>query len=537
MVGVSIFRSHCIMILLSLLFISQASGFAPLRRSTNLSYRRVSSSSSSQLASTVPSKTTTTLYAKNKGSKKKKNSTVASGSSGFSRAAGKWDGCESLRTWLRTNGAKIEGLHVGSVGQGNLRGVMAARDFQRGEVLFSVPRETCIVDEAKADKSPMADLIYPSSFDRNKLPPPIRVALMLLWLERSPSNKATWEPALLAFPSVADFEKDGGPMELWSEDEVEQVECGQIIVQVYNRKEDLRALYKERILPRWVAAAKEDTVLSGIPPPSLREFQHAVCVVTSRNFGQGATNEGSSSMLVPGVDLCNHDDPKMVNTRHSLSPQGNFLVVATKSIAAGDEVLVSYGPLPNHLLLAQFGFMLLDREIPLVSDTALVRMDGLFFSASGNDDDDEEKKEQQYVPVTVASEAAADVLWEQQQGPGSIQLLLQNHLQGCHGRRSGRISRWQTASTARAAANLVAKGDGKALYRGLLERELASYSCTLAQDEAKLANHHHLLVEDDEGEGDSTSSFSIHSLLALRFRIHCKRMLENELKILLEEPS
>ena len=486
----------------------------------------------------------TALDAKKPKAKKKNNkksAVVATGASGFGRAAGTWDGCESLRTWLRSSaheGVDVDGITVGVVD--GLRGVTAARDFQRGEVLFAIPRATGIVDEDKADASPLARVLYPTAYDRQRLAPPIRVALFLLRLEQAPAaaERALWEPALAALPTVTDFAAGGGPMQMWSTEEVAKVECGQMIAEVQDRKDKLRVLYDDMIYPRWTTAAMDsDTELYEIPPPSFEALQHAVCVVTSRNFGQGDTDGGSSSMLVPGVDLCNHDDPALVNTKHALSPWGSFVVLATQRIRAGDQVLISYGPLPNRLLLAQFGFMLLDRDTPLVSDTALVRVDGLFSVDNHSNNNVDINIAGAYTPATAASEAAAELAWCAGPGPSILAPL-----KACNRGALNRVSRWQPASSAREAATLVARhrqknqppteddgslsgqdsaaAVGKDLYRGLLERELASYSRTLAQDEMELAN---LTAEDP---------LPIHAWLALRFRIQAKRMLGTELELL-----
>jgi hypothetical protein len=492
-------------------------GLALLALTTSGFISQRSLTTKSRTASTVSN---SNLFAVKRASSKKKKTAAASkpsassktkasggGLGGFGKATGKWDGCEPLRAWLLEKGAEIDpGIGVGVVDPATgLRGVMACRDFKRGDVLFSVPRETCILDDGKADKSPMAGVLYPTVSERNALPPPIRVALLLLWLERTPSERAYWEPALAAFPTVADFEGDGGPMQLWSDAEMAEGECGQLIADVHRRSAELKTLYEDLIFPRWTEAAAKDvsegTPLAGIQPPTFAEFSHAVCLVTSRTFGEGDKDGGAASILVPGVDLCNHDDPNLVNTKHALAPWGNFVILAQQVIKAGDQIIITYGALPNRLLLAQFGFLLFGRETPLMSDAALVRIDGLFGDTTV------------VKPATAESEAAADALWEDSPALGKLINLKGNRS------KNGRLSRWQPAVVARAAADFCA-GDseqGKVLFRGLLERELSSYSTTLEQDETRLA-------------GLNDSPMPIRSEWALRFRIEAKRLLTKELK-------
>eukprot|EP00639_Heterosigma_akashiwo_P029595 CAMPEP_0194683140 /NCGR_PEP_ID=MMETSP0295-20121207/13231_1 /TAXON_ID=39354 /ORGANISM="Heterosigma akashiwo, Strain CCMP2393" /LENGTH=401 /DNA_ID=CAMNT_0039569719 /DNA_START=82 /DNA_END=1284 /DNA_ORIENTATION=- len=314
----------------------------------------------------------TPLEAKPQKKKSRTKSPPASGL-GFAKRSPRWESNETLKKWLAERGADLDNVSVGVVDSATgLRGVTAAKDLKAGDVVFSISREKCILDEGRADQSPIAAAMYPSAKKRDALPACVRVALYLLWLEAMPLEKAKWEPVLAALPKPEDFLNDGGPMELWSEEEVEQVGCGQLIAEVRSRAVELRAHYDERVRPCWLhQSASDDGLLSGLDVPSFEEFQHAVCVVTSRAYGDGDAGGGTSSMLIPGVDLCNHADAGQQNTKHGLAPWGDFIVYAGRSIRKGEEVLMSYGPLPNRLLLAQFGFLL---PGPLVSDTALVRL-------------------------------------------------------------------------------------------------------------------------------------------------------------------
>jgi len=145
--------------------------------------------------------------------------------------------------------------------------------------------------------------------------------------------------------------------------------------------------------------------------------------------------------------------------------------------------------------------MLLGRNTPLRSDHALVRIDALLVNSI-----------QDVKPATAESEAASDAAWEAIGGPTTF-----INLKGNRG-ASGRLSRWQPAIVARSAADIVANGDqeqGKELFRGILEHELASFSNTLQEDQARRA---------------SGESMPVRSMWALKFRIESKRMLTEELE-------
>lgn len=272
-----------------------------------------------------------------------------------------------LRPWLEARGAKISAVDVTTTPLG-VRGVVATRDFARGEEIFVIPRDTCILDEERADKSPVGRVWADAAGD---VPACVRVGLLVLFLD---ATDDTWRPALGMLPSRADFDADGGPMELWSPAEVAACDCGQLQREVARRQESLRQLYDEVIGPGWRAAAAADatSALARVPVPSFERVQWATVATTSRAYGEGEAGAGRSSMLVPGVDLCNHDCPERANTVKGLSPWGQFVVLASQDISSGEEVFISYGNMPNRLLLQQFGFML-DRAV--ATDVAVVEVD------------------------------------------------------------------------------------------------------------------------------------------------------------------
>ena len=84
--------------------------------------------------------------------------------------------------------------------------------------------------------------------------------------------------------------------------------------------------------PGWAAAAAEH--LHGSPVPAFAAFQRAVVLVNSRAYGDDAPPspelEGTSCLLVPAVDLCNHECPAKVNALKALTPWGHFVIVADR---------------------------------------------------------------------------------------------------------------------------------------------------------------------------------------------------------------
>ena len=173
--------------------------------------------------------------------------------------------------------------------------------------------------------------------------------------------------------------------------------------------------------------------------------------MTSRAYG---ADEGgrSISMLIPMVDMANHAHPP--NTAKGLDDDGDaFVVVAAEKIAKGAEVYLSYGPLPNLVLLLQFGFVLgSDTDFALVDCGPLLEKCG------------------------AAADGAAALAAQADRG-----LLMRE--------KDGAVSAWQpggaqlrAAVEALAAAGRLGDEDGRAAYLDLVKRTLLAFGTSADDD-------------------------------------------------------
>lgn len=404
-------------------------------------------------------------------------------------------GWAALRPWLEARGATVNGVAVGVVDAASgLRGVVASRAFERGEPIFKVPREAAILDEARADASPVGAVWAGRAAE---VPACVRVALLVLFLQAKAgadgSAHGGWGPALAMLPSRSDFEAEGGPLELWSEAQVAACDCGQLVGEVGARSAELAALYAEVLLPGWQrAAAAPGSPLAPHAPPPFEVLQWAVVAVSSRAYGEGPAGGGASSMLVPGVDLCNHAPPAQANTAKALAPWGEFVVIAARRISAGEQVCISYGPLPNRRLLQQFGFMLPDTCAGQAElDVALARIDRLWAAPGAGAGGAAE--------LPAPARPALDEL-------ARAGLLLAG--------KDGAVSLWQPCGAKlRAAVERLERSAGAAPYAELLRRELAAFPSgpDPRRDEAELRA--------------AAAELSPRARLAADFRARAKRLL------------
>lgn len=387
----------------------------------------------------------------------------------------------ALERWLKAEGASAPYVEIARIN--GIRGVRAKRAFAPGDELLRIPRRL-IVDDRRAAEACAVSGVWAAGDDEQPPPPAYaRLALVLLHELRTGDASAHAE-YLRALPTRDDFDVEGGPLCLWSAAEVGRLECPKLVADHEAREE----LFRSGILaPARLAAEWERLGLAG-PPPAEAELRWAVAAVTSRAYGARDADSAPVSMLIPLVDMANHAHPP--NTAKGLDEDGEaFIVLAAKPIAKGDEVFLSYGALPNMVLLPQFGFVVRKSGC----DVALVHCP----------------------EVAGAAAAAADG------GEDLARALVPE--------RGGGFSEWQPAGAGLLEALEALDGLGalpaelgaaaaepgaRAAYAHLLRRTLDAYSTRISEDAAILADQ---------------SSVPARARLAAEFKYEQKAMLNSEL--------
>jgi len=359
---------------------------------------------------------------------------------------------------LKSHGATIDAIEL-AVCDG-IRGVRTTRSLKPGEEVLRIPREL-ILDEDAADVSPVGPLWGGAARDV-PLPAHMRLALLVLheWRLGKQSRHAEYCAML---PSPQDFEEQGGPASLWSDAELEACQCSKLCADAAHKRRNLEAQLDALGLPgRW-----EELQLPG-EAPSVGDVSWAVAAVTSRAYGATPSAEvAPQSMMIPMVDMANHVHPP--HTVKGLSDDGSeFIIVAREPIKRGEQLFLSYGPLPSLTLLLQFGFVVPRNanDFGLVDCTALLQLGGGHGGGGG-----------------AAAERAAD------EG-----LLMRE--------AGGQVSAWQPSGPALRAALLeLARGGAMlphapadaepqqaadASYAALLRGTLETAATTVAEDRAAL---------------------------------------------------
>ena len=333
-------------------------------------------------------------------------------------------------------------------------------------------------------------------------------------IEEGASADDYWAAPSEMLPSRCSFEAAGGPMRLWSSEEISETHCARLISLAERNGAEIREVYHGLVAPTWAAGTdRMGSALEGLPAPTFAEFELAVATVASRAFG-GDGAKGQGHMLVPIVDQANHDHPKLVNTAKAMAPWGDFVVVASKAIKKGEEVKVTYGSMPNRQLLSQFGFLL--------PDDASIKFDDEFLAGSN-------------APFVDFMAAVAALPTEEGRG-GATTEQQQQKQQSCLEELCVRGVLQRAAEEAAAVQKVgpLLQEAAAALgvdYVKLLENTLSSYPTSMEEDEAELR------IDDepsDEGGKDNENPAERERMaprrrMSVQFRADLKRKLKNEL--------
>eukprot|EP00521_Asterionellopsis_glacialis_P019396 CAMPEP_0195320330 /NCGR_PEP_ID=MMETSP0708-20121125/6007_1 /TAXON_ID=33640 /ORGANISM="Asterionellopsis glacialis, Strain CCMP134" /LENGTH=241 /DNA_ID=CAMNT_0040386655 /DNA_START=1 /DNA_END=726 /DNA_ORIENTATION=+ len=182
-----------------------------------------------------------------------------------------------------------------------------------------------------------------------------------------------WAPYLDTLPSRNDASFNPSP-DFWSDEEIEQLEFPRAVAGAKERKSEIAA----------VAAIEEDM--------SFDDLQFGTWIVSSRSFqiqmsgsddtsgGPGAVDDKgraiakphkSIRVLLPYLDMANHDSDNANSELHLIDPEKDdawFAIRATRPIAAGKEITLSYGSGIHSSveILLKYGFVPSENKIDAI---------------------------------------------------------------------------------------------------------------------------------------------------------------------------
>jgi hypothetical protein len=234
---------------------------------------------------------------------------------------------DSLLEHVREEGGSISDA-VEVRGQAGDRAVFATKNVSKGDILLQIPMELCFVSRSKED-----DALLPTRLLR----------------ARTQGSGDDWTQSIFTvdLPSSAKAHVESMPTSFdctfcWSEDELE--------------------VLGERSESFVTATALRDQMLAELETQNLAdEFSHedwlwAQAAVMSR--GMDCVDEESNQFRVvpPVADMLNHSWEH--NATHGFHPPSDSIaVVATRDIAANEEVCICYGVSQKQLHLARMALL------------------------------------------------------------------------------------------------------------------------------------------------------------------------------------
>jgi len=230
-----------------------------------------------------------------------------------------------------------------TVEESEMRGVHAKRHLPPNTVCMSIPRK-CLITVEMGQATKIGQAILQSDLDLDA-PKHIFLMIYILWDRKVNGPKSFFHPYYEILPPTL----HNMPI-FWNATELERLQGSYLLHQIADRNQ---------------AIADDYTAICQIAPElqhiaTLDEFKWARMCVCSRNFGLQIDGHRTSA-LVPHADMLNHYRPRETKWTFDEEQQA-FTITTLQHIAAGSEVLDSYGQKCNHRFLLNYGFAVEDNR-------------------------------------------------------------------------------------------------------------------------------------------------------------------------------
>ena len=238
---------------------------------------------------------------------------------------------------MESRGCDFDAVAIATFDVGfDLRGVVAMKDIKKGQKILSLPAEAA-VDLGSDSRDPTGP------------------ALALLRVIRESSGGSELQKYLDLLPAPDSGDCATAP-DFWEDAWLDKLGWAGIA-------EETRAR-RGRVLSRFEEQAEADGF-------SLEEVKWATWIVSSRVLTvQAEAPAPARKLLIPFIDMCNHDrsSPHLLSGR--ASPGGRLNIIAGRDVSAGEQIVIKYGvdETGNDRFCQDYGFL---DEVPAAYDAAL----------------------------------------------------------------------------------------------------------------------------------------------------------------------
>lgn len=224
-----------------------------------------------------------------------------------------------------------------------LRGVVALKALKKGDNLIRIPYELAINLGQEGSNPAIPALKF------------LREYCQVLrddesGKESSSSGKRAY------FQMLPDFRGEDcmGSTDFFSEEALEALQAPLIVEETMQRRKQVESLFESDVdgtFSSWIDGT----------PVNLEHLQWAVWLITSRVLTvQGAEDEGKSyRLLIPFLDMCNHDRSSSHILTGRAVPGGELKVVAGGVVKEGEQINICYGGgvAGNDRFVQDYGFL------------------------------------------------------------------------------------------------------------------------------------------------------------------------------------
>jgi hypothetical protein len=239
-----------------------------------------------------------------------------------------------------------------------MRGVVATRDVAKGEDLLSIPYEIAVNLGRQGDDPTIPAWRFLQDYGAvmatdSSSPPPLS----------SGSDRKAYYEMLPALGSSPDYLTS---TDFFSPEALRELQSPLIVEETLKRRERVRRHWDSMAATAGeqpegaaaAAAAMRDSPQGG--DFTFLQLQWAVWLVTSRVLTvQGSSPSEQFRLLIPYLDMCNHDrcSPHVLTGR--AAPGGKLRVVAGRNVRAGEFVDICYGGgvTGNDRFVQDYGFL------------------------------------------------------------------------------------------------------------------------------------------------------------------------------------
>ncbi|XP_070678444.1 uncharacterized protein [Malus domestica] len=246
----------------------------------------------------------------------------------------KVDEFDDFLPWLkRKAGADISSaLSIGKSAYGT--SLFASKSITAGDCVLKVPYSVQLASDNLVPE--LKDLLSDEVGDAAKL-----AAVVLL--EQRMGNDSGWAPYIRRLPCPEEMHCTI----FWSDDELELIRQSSVYQETINQRSQIEKEFLAIRMAYFQALKNFPEMFKSI---TYKDFMHTYGLVTSRAWG---STKGYS--LIPFADFLNHDGTSESIVLSDDDKQFSE-VIADRSYAPGEQVLIRYGKFSNATLLLDFGF-------------------------------------------------------------------------------------------------------------------------------------------------------------------------------------